>query len=214
MGYSNVIASCKESLRKLDAMVAASEHDVISGDHGARLVANNVNFFTKSFLITLCAHLETCIKDTVYSIAEDIDARLTHAAIPMAIVEWRYNPKNKNNERETSTSVWKISLSKKEIDDLVSGNVYKTKNALLLVGVDLAADKTEWEMWKELIQLIVNRRNNIVHHNDDASDLSFGDIRSYIRSVQEYLDFVGKACCAANNAFNPTSETLRTPSAG
>lgn len=198
MGYCNVIASCKESLSELDAMVTATEHEVISGDHDVKLITDNVNFFTKSFLITLCAHLETCIKDTVYSIAEDIDTRLAHAAIPIAIVEWRYNQKNKKNEKETLTSLCKIMLSKKEVDDLVSGNVYKTKESLLLVGVDLASNKPEWETWKELIQSIVTRRNNIVHHNDDASDLSFSDIRAYIKSVQEYLDFIGKACGAAN----------------
>ncbi len=197
MGYSDVIASCKESLSELDVMVTATEREVISKDHGARLITDNVNFFTKSFLITLCAHLETCIKETVYSIAADIDTRLTRAAIPMAIIEWRYNPKNKKSEQEKSNSLCKIKLSKKEVDDLVSGSVYKTKESLLLVGVDLASNRSEWEAWKELIQSIVTRRNNIVHHNDDASDLSFGDIRAYIRSVHEYLDFIGTACRAA-----------------
>ena len=202
MDYSDVISSCKEILRELDAMVAATEREVISGDHGVKLITDNVNFFTKSFLITLCAHLETCVKDTVYSIAVDIDTRLNHAAIPVAIVEWRYNQKPKKNEKEASSSLCKIGLSKKEVDDLVSGNVYKTKETLLLVGVDLASNKPEWETWKELIQSIVTRRNNIVHHNDDASDLSFSDIRTYLRSVREYLDFIGKACCAANHALN------------
>lgn len=198
MGYANVIASCKESLSELDAMVTATEREVISGDHGIKLITDNVNFFTKSFLITLCAHLETCIKDAVYSIAEDIDIRLTHAAIPMAIVEWRYNQKNMRTEKVTSPSLCKIKLSKKEVDDLVSGNVYKTKESFFLVGVDLASNKSEWETWKELIQSIVTRRNNVVHHNDDASDLSFRDIRAYIKSVQEYLDFIGATCRAAN----------------
>jgi len=198
MAYSSVIAACKQSLNELDEMVTATEREVISGDHGVKLITDNVNFFTKSFLITLCAHLETCVKDTVFSIAEDIDARLTHAAIPMSIVDWRYNQKSKKSANELSSSLCKIKLSKKEIDDLVSGNVYKTKESLLLVGVDLCSDKLEWERWKELIQTIVTRRNNIVHHNDDASDLSFSDIRAYIKSVQEYLDFICIACGAAN----------------
>ena len=97
-------------------------------------------------------------------------------------------------------SMCEIRLSKKEVDDLVSGNVYKTKDALLLVGVDLACDMNEWETWKDLIQTIVTRRNNVVHHNDDASDLSFGDIKTYIKKVEEYLDFINKACVAPNIA--------------
>jgi hypothetical protein len=198
MGYSDVIASCKESLRELNVMVAATEREVVSENHGMKLITDNVNFFTKSFLITLCAHLETCIKDAVYALAEDIDIRLSGAAIPLAIIEWRFNQKNKKSDKDNSSSVCKIGLSKKEVDDLVSGNVYRTKDTLLLVGVDLASDRTEWERWKELIQSIVTRRNNIVHHNDDASDLSFGDIKVYIKSVEEYLNFINYACAAAN----------------
>ncbi|HDL01923.1 MAG TPA: hypothetical protein ENH23_06795 [candidate division Zixibacteria bacterium] len=202
MGYSNVIALCKESLKELDAMVIATGNEVVSENHGVKLITDNVNFFTKSFLITLCAHLETCIKDTVHSVAEDIDSRLSYAAIPVAIIDWRYNQKNKKIDKGNLSSVCEIKLSKKEVDDLVSGNVYKTKDSLLMVGIDIAADKAEWETWKELIQSIVTRRNNIVHHNDDASDLSFGDIRVYIKSIEEYLDFISRACAAANNALH------------
>lgn len=198
MGYSNVINLCKESLLELDAMVAATENEVISGDHGINLITDNVNFFTKSFLITLCAHLEMGIKDVVYSIAQDIDSRLTNAAVPLTIVEWRYSQKSKKSEKNGASSICTIGLTKKEIDDMVSGNVYKTKDSLSLVGIDLASNNEEWNSWKELIQSIVTRRNNIVHHNDDASDLSFGDIRSYINNVMGYLDFIDSACCAAN----------------
>jgi len=210
MGYSNIIVSSKNSLKELDSLVIAIEFEVVSGNHGVELITNNVNFFTKSFLITLCAHLETCIKDIVFSVAEDIDFRLSNAGIPLAIVDWRYNQKNKNNIKdgllkENLSSVCKIQLSKKEVDDLVSGNVYKTKDSFLIVGIDLTSDKVEWEEWKELIQSIVTRRNNIVHHNDAASDLSFGDIRVYIKSVEDYLDFIHRACVSANNALSPTS---------
>jgi hypothetical protein len=87
-----------------------------------------------------------------------------------------------------------IGMTRKDVDDLVSGNVYRTKDALAYVGVDLANNKANWEMWKELIQTIVTRRNNIVHHNDDASDLSLGDIRQYIASARSYIDFIVNAC--------------------
>ena len=198
MDYSDVIASCKNSLAELSTMVIATEHEVISENHGITLITDNVNFFTKSFLISLCAHLETCIKDVVYSVAKDLDARLSSAAIPVSIVEWRFNQKGKKTPQSNPSSVCKIQLSKKEVDELVSGNVYRTKDALLLVGVDVASDNAAWETWKELIQSIVTRRNNIVHHNDDASDLSFGDIIAYINNVKEYLNFINDACNASH----------------
>lgn len=85
-------------------------------------------------------------------------------------------------------------MTKKEIDDLVSGNVYRTKDTLALIGVELSLDKAAWDAWKESIQAIVTRRNKIVHHNDDASDISLGDIRGFIISIINYIEFIITAC--------------------
>lgn len=194
MNHSDIVSSCKNNLSELLSMVSATELAVLNEDEGNRLVLENINFFTKSFLLTLCSNLETCIKDVIHSIGSDIDAKLTTANIPLNIVEWRYNTKNKKSQNSNVQETFKISMSRKDVDDLVSGNVYRTKDAFLIVGVDLASDLPTWETWKELIQSIVNRRNNIVHHNDDASDLSFGDIKTYIRSIDEYLSFIDAAC--------------------
>lgn len=196
MTHLKVIRNCGESLAQLDSLVAATEKEVLGGAQGIKLITDNVNFFTKSFLITLCAQLETCIKDVLYAVACDIDTRLQEAVIPEALLDWRY--KAKKNEKQPIRA-FSVKMTKKEIDDVVSGNVYKTKDSLLIVGVDLAFDTAQWETWKDLIQSIVTRRNNIVHHDDDASDLSFGDIRLYINSVKEYLNFISEACRRAHN---------------
>jgi hypothetical protein len=130
----------------------------------------------------------------VYSIATHYDGKLAEAGIPSSVIEWRYNTKSKKQQSSDALKVFKVGMTKKEVDDLVSGNVYKTRDAFLVVGVDLAIDCKKWETWKELIQSIVTRRNNIVHHNDDASGLSFGDIKIYIKCVDEYLDFINATC--------------------
>ena len=78
-------------------------------------------------------------------------------------------------------------------------NAYRTKEALAIVGVDVTIDKPQWEAWKDLIQSIITRRNNIVHHNDDASDISLGDVRTFINSVIEYIDFIVASCKATHN---------------
>lgn len=79
----------KEGLLELEAMVQKAELEVIGGSHTTPLVTDNVNFFTKSFLISACAHLEMCIKEIVFEIARDIDARLSIAAVPISLIEWR-----------------------------------------------------------------------------------------------------------------------------
>lgn len=191
MCHNDIIKDCKKNLSELLNLVTTTEITVLEDEQSVNFVKGNINFFTKSFLLTLCSNLEICIKDVIFSILKDIEKRLSIAAIPKNLVEWKYNQKNKNNN---VNEYFKISISKKEIDDLVSGNVYKTKSAFLILGIDLAYDAVEWETWKELIQTIVTRRNNVVHYNDNASDLSFGDIKTYIKSVEAYLDFINNAC--------------------
>ncbi|WP_146097996.1 HEPN domain-containing protein [Xanthomonas arboricola] len=182
----------KLGLAELELMVRATEQEVVAGNNSSPLLTSNINFFTKSFLISLCAHIEMCVKEIVFVIAKDIDERAKAASIPPALIEWRYGVKKKPDVPNNLSL--EIGMTRKEVDDLVSGNVYRTKEALACVGIDLAKDKVNWETWKELIQTIVKRRNNIVHHDDDASDLSLGDVRKYIESAQGYIDFIVTAC--------------------
>jgi hypothetical protein len=195
----------KDGLRELEAMVQQTELAVIGDAETASLITNNVNFYTKSFLISACAHLEMCIKEIVFEIAKDIDARLSSAVIPSSVIEWRLNQRRKADSSSPSRKLLSVNMTKKEVDDLVSGNVYRTKEALALVGIELAADIAQWELWKDSIQAIVTRRNNIVHHNDDASDLSLGDIRTNITSIIEYIDFVIQVCYSQHGIGPATS---------
>lgn len=186
----------KNGLIELDAMVNETEREVIGNNSTIPLITNNVNFFTKSFLISACAHLEVCIKEIIFEVAKDIDIRLSMASVPPSIIEWRYNQKKKNDHSPGVATNFSVGMTKKEIDDLVSGNVYKTKEALALVGVELISEKEKWESWRESVQAIVTRRNNIVHHNDDATDISLGDIKSYISTICGYIDFIVSTCCS------------------
>lgn len=186
MDLNHKAKTFKEGLLELEAMVNQTELAVIGADKTTPLITDNVNFFTKSFLISACAHLEMCIKEVVYEIAKDIDSKLSSIAIPSSIIEWRL--KKKPDSLVSGTLPLSVKMTKKEVDDLVSGNVYRTREALALVGIELNLKKDQWDTWKESIQAIVTRRNNIVHHNDDASDLSLGDIRTYINSIINYIE--------------------------
>jgi hypothetical protein len=87
MNLQQVTEIFKNGLQELDAMAKAAEHEVINSEAATLLVANNVNFFTKSFLISACAHLEMCIKEIVSKLAEDIDVRLSIASIPSSFIK-------------------------------------------------------------------------------------------------------------------------------
>lgn len=194
MNLNAKVETFKDGLRELEAMVKKTELAVIEGANTTPLVTDNVNFFTKSFLISACAHLEMCIKEIVFELATDIDARLSMAAIPASIVEWRLTQKKRAETNSGGKPILRVNMTKKEVDDMVSGNVYRTREALAIVGVELSDNKEQWESWKDSIQAIVTRRNNIVHHNDDALDLSMGDIKVHIQSIINYIDFVVATC--------------------
>ena len=184
----------KAGLVELQTIVQKTETAIVSESSQDLLVSANVNFFAKSFLISICAHLEMCIKDIIFTVATELDRRLSLASIPTTFIEWRYSQKKKMESPGQQIQPAGIGMTRKEIDELVSGNVYRTKDALALVGVELSADKAAWESWKEMIQSMVTKRNNIVHHNDAASDLSLGDIRQYISLTMNYIDFIVGAC--------------------
>ena len=61
-----------------------------------------------------------------------------------------------------------------------------------LLGIDLAK-KENFESNKDLINTIVTKRNNIVHHNDTAADVSFGDLKAYIDVIVPYMAAVKEA---------------------
>ena len=194
MELRSIVSSFILGLTELHAMVQQTEQAVIGGNHSNVLITNNVNFYTKSFLISACAHLEMCIKELVFEIARDIDRKLSEVSVLHSIIEWRLNLMKKTDSTQQARGKLAVKMTKKEVDDLVSGNVFRTKDALAVVGIDIDLNKTEWEMWKETIQAIVTRRNNIVHHNDDASDLSLGDIKRFINSINQYIEFLINCC--------------------
>jgi len=76
--------------------------------------------------------------------------------------------------------------SKKELSDIISGNPHKTINTFRLIGIDLGSSEN-FVKNKNLVGTIVNKRNNIIHHNDEASDISFSDLLVHIDVFLEYI---------------------------
>lgn len=124
------VQAYKDGLAELQTIVQKTESAIVSESSQDLLVSANVNFFAKSFLISICAHLEMCIKDIVFAVATELDRRLAVASIPTTIIEWRYSQKKKGESPGQQIQTAGIGMTKKEIDDLVSGNVHKTKDAL------------------------------------------------------------------------------------
>ncbi len=76
-------------------------------------------------------------------------------------------------------------MKKKDLDAFISGNPFRTKELFAMFGINL--DEVDYyNQRKDAVNQIVAKRNNILHHNDDASDLSNQDILNYIDEIRNY----------------------------
>lgn len=146
---------------------------------------DNINFFTKSFLVTICAYLESFLKDIAYLTIQNYDQKLNGLGIPSNLVQWYWILKNEK-KFESRFEEFRLNIEKKDLDNYISGNPYKTIKLFEYIGIDLNKNDKFQEL-KVKINSIVVKRNNIIHHNDNASDITLSDILDYIESVQIYL---------------------------
>ncbi|MBW5800977.1 HEPN domain-containing protein [Halomonas elongata] len=177
-------------------IIELSEERVLS-DNPDELFSDNVNFFVKSYMINICSYLEAYLQDLAYEYAKEINRRLKLARIPHNFIYWKASRDPK--EKDLRFKEADYPSNKKDISDGLSANPYKTLKAYRLLGVDLSAED-EFNKNKDLINAVVNKRNNIVHHNDNAMDVSFSDLSSNIHVFKMYMGAVRNAVlyCSGN----------------
>lgn len=90
---------------------------------------------------------------------------------------------------------FKIKINKKELDDYISGSPHRTKDLFKKMGVNLDSDSI-FNLHKDLVNTIVVKRNKIVHHNDDASDVTNDDLKKNIETIKEYIENLDKIICS------------------
>ncbi|MEY8199195.1 MAG: HEPN domain-containing protein [Colwellia sp.] len=185
--YEGLLTTLKVIIRQSHARVLREDPDEIFSD--------NVNFFVKSYLINICTYLEAYLQDVAFEHASRISERLKDASIPHNFLYWKLAKEVKEKELKFENANYKFN--KKEISDAISGNPYKTIKAFKLIGIDLDSDD-RFNEHKELIKSIVNKRNNVIHHNDDASDISFSDLLVNIDVFLEYMSSIDKLLANLN----------------
>lgn len=189
MSNSTVLTNYIELLTDLNVLNKETEQRVIAKNPD-EFVTRNINFFTKSFTITICAYLESFLKDVSMMIIDDTNRKLSETKIAYNLVKWSVLKKKdlkELNDNELNFEDLKIDITKKELDDFISGNPYKTEKLFKKIGIKLY-ENNKYKEHKDKIQTIVNKRNQIVHHNDNASDISFTDINSNIKIILEYIE--------------------------
>ncbi|HBT3200344.1 HEPN domain-containing protein [Klebsiella aerogenes] len=168
-----------ESLRKI---IKETEQHTINQDND--FFIENINFFVKSYLITLCTYLESYLTEVATSHCNKINDRLKEACLPHNFLVWRLKKEFKDRDLKYSNA--DFNVEKSEISDNISGNPYKTIKAFSYLGVNLLSSP-DFNANKDTINTIVIKRNNIIHHNDSANDISLADIRHHIDLFLSYM---------------------------
>ncbi len=188
--YANLFEQLKVIINKT--------YDRIIGSNPDPLFEENVNFFTKSFLVSTCAYLESYLKEIAFSRIDAVNQKLLNVSVPHNLIRWDILHPKDVAEKDLKFESLKISIRKKDLDDHISGSPYRTETLFKKIGIDLTVIHG-FSSKKEVINSIVVKRNRIVHHNDDANDVSMIDLITYIDSFIEYMELITQSVKAENS---------------
>lgn len=172
--YIDQLAGLKHVISVSQSRVHSVEPDLLFYD--------NQNVFLKAYLVSACSLLEAFIQDLAAAYVDEMRARVCAANLPRNLVAWAIE----QEKTKAEFTPFVIQKTRKDISDMVSPNYWKTMTAFSKVGIDLTGSGIEG--FKDLIVARVEKRNKIVHHNDDALDLSLADIAETVDRFQEYID--------------------------
>lgn len=151
----------------------------------------NANFFSKSFIVLLCAYLEAYLKQTCQELVEKVNSHLKSLLIPHNLARWSIQKESFKKDRDYKYQSFEIDISKEDLDDLITANVGVTIDIYRRFGIDLDSCASFKEC-KDKIGSIVSKRNNIIHHSDDASDLSLLDLMENIKFIERYIAIIDR----------------------
>jgi hypothetical protein len=180
-------------LNKLIEIISTSNNRIISNEPDVFFIENS-NFFTKSFLVIMCAYLESYLKDALMVVIDETNIKLAQRNIPHNLIKWSLNIDKDFKDSDSKIEPLKIKIRKKELDDFISGSPFRTRDLFKKFGIILEQDLI-FLNHKDRINNIVLKRNKIVHHNDDASDISNADLIENIRILSEYITNLDKLIC-------------------
>ena len=204
---SDIAKEYLSQIAALATMVTICKGRVLS-DSPDSLIINNVNYFTKSYLIMLCVYLESYIKECAYKYVLACKVAINQLKIPNNLILWSVRKNDKIKDTDLEFIDYDVHLTRDDIDDLLSANPFKTKKLLELAGIDFDSDNDLKRLVAETIHPVVAKRNDIIHHNDSASNISFDDILTWIEQFKIYIGHLDKLFCAQMLRLSSTSTSI------
>lgn len=158
----------------LRSVVLESNNRILKEDPDM-LFSDFSNVFIKSYLVSSCSVLEGFIQELVFCYVEIFKEKVKNVNIPHNLIHWNVLKDKINDKKDFKFSKLDIDITKSLIEEKCSANFHKTKKLFESIGVDLS-NNTEITKLKEQVSSKIDKRNKIVHHNDNALDLSFADV--------------------------------------
>lgn len=190
VSYCNQLVKLKEIIDTANCRLISDTPD--------SFFQENANFFTKSFLVIMCAYLESYLKDALMVIVDETNNKLATHYIPHNLIKWSFNIDKEFKDNDSKIEPLKLKIKKKELDDFISGNPFKTKDLFKKFGIVLD-NNANFNNQKEIINSIITKRNKVVHHNDEASDISNKDLKDYIDAILDYISNIDNLVCSQVN---------------
>jgi hypothetical protein len=141
--------------------------------------------------------LEVFLKEIAIAHVAEVKQRIVNAKVPHNLLTWSLVRDVKDTHLRFE--IFELPITSKEIDDELSGNPFRTAKCFRKLGVELDT-VAAFVNNKDIINAVVAKRNNIIHHNDTAADVSLGDIRVYSNHFKIYIAAIAQAVIAANPA--------------
>lgn len=175
-------------LDEIESQIKKTEKYIIE-DH--EYFKEQVNFFSKSIIISICSHFEAYSKEVIRYIINFYGARLNSIEVPSNLLFWdiekdNYKEKNKDPKKDHS-----FSITDADIDSNISANPFRVRNAFKRCGIDFNTS-VKFNDNIEILNSFVEKRNQIIHYNKGAVDLSLGDLIYYLRAFKVVINEMDK----------------------
>jgi hypothetical protein len=122
-----------------------------------------------------------------------MSARLSDAKVAHNLVMWSVFKDNFEDSKHASYGVFSLKIDEKSVNEKLSANPWKAIKLFQMCGCDLMKS-TDFSEVKNVVGTVVEKRNNVVHRNDLANDISLSDVKSYIVIFKKYIGSVSSSC--------------------
>lgn len=198
MTTTNLFDTSKELFDKLIEIANQTHVKILEDDV---FFVDNANIFVKSYMVLMCAYLESYLKSLSKHYIDTIEASLSSTNYPKNLLRWSVLKDKYKHTQDGISDIFSLGISEDDIDKNLSANPHKTVPFFIRLGINLD-EIVDYTDIKEQVEFIVGKRNNIVHYNDDAGGYGPLDIVENIGIFLQYMNIIDAEVMDRLSSFN------------